>query len=65
MKRHADRFAPAAGKGSFKSDSAFFHSGTNGKWQGALTPDELSAYDAMMDAHLGAKDRAWLENGTG
>ena len=46
-----------------KSDSDFFHSGTSGKWAGKLTDAELAAYDAMMDAHLSPRDRAWLEFG--
>ena len=63
MKENAERFAPSGGKGFFKSDSAFFHSGTSGKWHGRLTDEQLAAYDAMMDAHLSAEDRSWLENG--
>jgi len=63
MKSNADRYAPSGGKGFMKSDSDFFHSGTNGKWHGKLTEAELAAFDAMMDAHLSAEDRAWLEFG--
>lgn len=64
MKSNADRYAPSGGKGFMKSDSDFFHSGTNGKWHGKLTRAELAAYDAMMDAHLSPEDRAWLEFGS-
>ncbi|MBO6886272.1 MAG: sulfotransferase domain-containing protein, partial [Marivita sp.] len=64
MKAHADRYAPSGGKGFMKSDSDFFHSGTNGKWHSKLTEAELAAYDAMMDAHLSPEDRAWLEFGS-
>ncbi|MGV6806182.1 MAG: sulfotransferase domain-containing protein [Ruegeria sp.] len=64
MKDKAERFAPAGGKGFFKSDSEFFHSGTSGKWHGNLTDDELLSYDAMMDAHLTPEDREWLEYGS-
>ncbi|MFL4470560.1 sulfotransferase domain-containing protein [Tateyamaria armeniaca] len=64
MKANAERFAPSGGKGFMKSDSDFFHSGTSGKWRGALSDADLAAYDAMMDAHLGPKDRAWLEYGS-
>ena len=63
MKSNATRFAPSGGKGFFKSDADFFHSGTSGKWQGKLTEAELAAYDAMMDAALSPQDRAWLEYG--
>ncbi len=65
MKANAERFAPSGGKGFMKSDSNFFHSGTSGKWQGKLSRAELDAYDAMMDAHLTPKARAWLEYGSG
>jgi len=63
MKANAERFAPSGGKGFMKSDSDFFHSGTSGKWAGKLTDAELAAYDAMMDAHLSPRDRAWPEFG--
>ena len=65
MKRHADRFAPSGGKGFFKSDTAFFHKGTNGQWRDKLTEAELAAYGAIMDQNLSADERAWLENGSG
>lgn len=64
MKQNAERFAPSGGKGFFKSDSDFFHSGSSGKWRGRLTEKELAAYQAMMAAHLSAEDRAWLEYGS-
>ena len=63
MKRNAHRYSPSGGKGFFKSDSGFFHSGSNGKWDGQLTREELSAYDAIMEASLTPVDRAWLEYG--
>ncbi len=63
MKAHAERFAPSGGKGFMKSDSAFFHSGTSGKWVGKLTEAELGAYNAVMDSSLAPKERAWLEFG--
>ena len=64
MKANAERYAPSGGKGFMKSDSDFFHSGTSGKWDGKLTKAELTAYDAMMDAHLTPRQRAWLEFGS-
>lgn len=63
MKANAGRYAPGGGEEFWKSDSEFFHSGTSGKWDGNLTDKELAAYEAMMDAHLKPKDRAWLEYG--
>ena len=64
MKDNAERFAPSGGKGFFKSDAEFFHSGTSGKWRDELTGSQLAAYDAMMDAHLTRNDREWLEYGS-
>ncbi len=64
MKGDAERFAPSGGKGFFKSDTDFFHSGTSGKWHGNLTQDELAAYDDMMTANLAPRDREWLERGS-
>ena len=64
MKANAERYAPSGGKGFMKSDSDFFHSGTSGKWDGKLNKAELTAYDAMMDAHLTPTQRTWLEFGS-
>lgn len=64
MKQDAARFAPAGGTGFFKSDTAFFHSGTSGQWRGVLSEADLAAYDRVMDAHLSPQDRAWLEYGS-
>lgn len=64
MKQNAQRYAPSGGKGFFKSDSEFFHSGTNGKWHGHLTDQEISTYEAIMNVELTASERDWLENGS-
>ncbi len=63
MKDHAERFAPAGGKGFFKSDTEFFHSGTIDGWRGQLTDKELAAYEDVMSAQLAPSDRIWLEYG--
>ncbi|MEO0930963.1 MAG: sulfotransferase domain-containing protein, partial [Pseudomonadota bacterium] len=42
MQANAERFAPSGGKGLMRSDAAFFHSGTSGKWHGQLTETELA-----------------------
>ena len=65
MKANAERYAPSGGQGFFKSDEGFFAGGNLGAWAGQLTDAELTAYHRMMDAHLDADDRAWLENGSG
>lgn len=63
MKSQAERYAPAGGKGFFRSDSAFFHRGGCGNWRGKLSTAQLAAYDAMLDDQLTADARAWLEHG--
>jgi aryl sulfotransferase len=63
MKANADRFAPSAGAGVWKSDAGFFDSGTSGKWEGRLARSDLAAYDAVMDAALTPAERRWLERG--
>ena len=63
MKANAERFAPSGGKGFFKSDAGFFHSGKQGQWQDVLTTEEIAAYDATIDTHLSPDHRAWLEYG--
>ena len=64
MKQNAGRYAPGGGAGFYKSDEAFFESGSLGKWQGALSDQEVAAYDRIMDANLSPEDRRWLEFGT-
>jgi aryl sulfotransferase len=44
--------------------TTFFHKGTNGRWKGVLTEDELAAYDAVMNQRLNDAQRAWHENGS-
>lgn len=63
MRARAARYAPGGGTGFLRSDQEFFHSGTSGKWIGALSEPELAAYDALMDQALSPQDRAWLEYG--
>jgi aryl sulfotransferase len=63
MKANADRFAPSAREGFWKSDAAFFDSATSRKWEGRLRADELAAYDARMDRLLAREERRWLEHG--
>lgn len=65
MKAHAARYTPLANKAAMPSEAHFFDSGTSGKWQRRLTPEELAQYDAAMSAALSPDARAWLEFGAG
>jgi aryl sulfotransferase len=64
MKSNAERYAPSGGKGFFRSDTEFFHSGTNGKWHDKLTAEQVEAYGYAIDGLLTKSERIWLENGT-
>jgi aryl sulfotransferase len=44
--------------------ATFFNKGTNGRWVGVLTDDELVAYDEMITTRLGDEERAWFEAGS-
>lgn len=61
MKARADRFAPNAGKGTWKSDEAFFDSATSRKWTGILAEDDLVAYRKLASEALAPEALAWLE----
>ena len=43
---------------------AFFHKGTNGRWRGTLTQEQLDRYDALVAAGLPADAAHWLETGS-
>jgi aryl sulfotransferase len=43
--------------------NAFFYKGTNGRWRGELSVDELKLYDAAAERELSAECRRWLEQG--
>ncbi|MEM8577817.1 MAG: sulfotransferase domain-containing protein [Pseudomonadota bacterium] len=63
MRANAARYAPGGGQGFYRSDEAFFDSGSSGKWHTELSPEDVAAYDRIMEAALPEADRAWLENG--
>jgi len=64
MKQHAHLAAPLGGSIWEGGATTFINKGTNGRWQGTLTPDEIGAYDARAIAELGPECAAWLANGT-
>ncbi|MEH6835868.1 MULTISPECIES: sulfotransferase domain-containing protein [Falsihalocynthiibacter] len=64
MKKNADKFAPSANRGIWKDNAQFFESGTSNKWEGILSAENLSLYDAKMKEFLTPKERAWFEFGS-
>ncbi|MCX7559736.1 sulfotransferase domain-containing protein [Sulfitobacter sp. F26204] len=63
MKSNAARYAPGGGTGFMESDSAFFQSGSSGKWHGQLNTAQMDSYDQIMESCLSADTRRWLEYG--
>lgn len=63
MKQNAGRYSPFIGNGAGPSDTAFFESGSSGKWKGVLSEAEIAAYEAIMAAELTPEERGWLEYG--
>lgn len=64
MKANAHRFAPAAGKGLWHRDEAFFDSASSNKWVGRLSEADLSVYEERISGALPPAERAWLEWGS-
>jgi len=63
MKKNADKIEP---KSNLKGGAAaFFHKGTNGRWDGVLRPDQLAQYDRVADQKLEPACRTWAETGRG
>lgn len=65
MKANAALSAPLNGAIWEGGASTFINKGTNGRWQGTLSPSEIRAYEVKAVSELGLDCAAWLEMGTG
>ena len=65
MKRSAEQFAPESGTGMWKKETEFFANGGTQRWKGALSEDELAAFDARLAELLPPDEAHWLVNGNG
>ncbi len=64
MKASAERLVPNADQGLWKSESAFFRSGTSGEWNQAWSAETLRLYEARL-RELASDDLIqWMENGS-
>jgi aryl sulfotransferase len=63
MKANAEHVV--AGGGDFLVGGArqFLHKGTNGRWRGVLTQEELDRYEAVAKARLDLESKRWLAHG--
>ena len=65
MKAHAAESAPLGGAFWDGGAETFIHKGTNGRWQGMLTPADVETYKTRALKELGPGCAAWLANGRG
>lgn len=63
MKANAGVMAPGATAGLWKDTSNFFHKGTNRRWEGVLSDDQIRHYREIAKAKLGPDLEVWLEHG--
>lgn len=63
MKRDAEVLDPNAVKGFKGGANTFFIKGTNGRWRGVLTDEDLVMYDRAVARELSANCHRWLEHG--
>jgi len=63
MKRHGEQVAPLGGAFWDGGAQTFIHRGTNGRWNGVLTPADCSAYEVAARRELGDDCASWLGTG--
>mmetsp|Transcript_1875 Transcript_1875/g.2983 ORF Transcript_1875/g.2983 Transcript_1875/m.2983 type:complete len:320 (-) Transcript_1875:198-1157(-) len=65
MKKNADTSAliPVGGAIFEGGGKTFINKGTNGRWKGVLTPEQLRKYDEVVAAKLDPDCAAWLAGG--
>lgn len=63
MKANAAKMAPGGTQGSWKDTSNFFHKGTNRRWEGVLTNEQVQSYQVLALRELGDEYSHWLEHG--
>ena len=59
------RRAPGADKGIWKDTTNFFHKGTNRRWEGVLTGDQVRRYEKLIDDLLEPSLASWLVHANG
>ena len=65
MKENADQIAPLGGAIFDGGGKSFINKGTNDRWQGVLTAQEIADYEAMALEKLGPDCARWLATGQG
>lgn len=63
MKQHGTKSVPLRGATFEGGAQSFIHRGTNGRWKGVLTPEEVAEYEARAVRELGPGCARWLATG--
>ena len=63
MKSNAEKMAPGATAGMWKDTSNFFHKGTNKRWEGVFTDEQIAKYNEIALEICGPELAQWLEFG--
>ena len=63
MKKAGERYAPLGGDFWKGGADTFMNKGTDGRWRGVLSDEELALYDAACKRTLTSDCRRWLEEG--
>lgn len=63
MKAKAAELMPSAGEIWQGGGDTFLHKGTNGRWRGVVTQEDLDLYDATVEAEFSPELAHWIEFG--
>lgn len=63
MKRDGDALVPMAKMAWDRGADRFINQGTNNRWQGVLTADDLARYEALAMRKWSKATRDWVRNG--
>ncbi len=63
MKDHATQSVPLGGIFWEGGAKTFIHKGTNGRWRGLLSPEDIAEYETKAVEELGAACARWLASG--
>jgi aryl sulfotransferase len=64
MKNNAQKMAPGANHGTWKSNSAFFDKGASKRWEGVLTEEQSRRYEEIAAERLDPELNRWLAQGS-
>lgn len=63
MKKDGDALVPMAKMAWDRGADRFINQGTNDRWKGVLTADDLARYDALAKRHWSRATEAWVRQG--